>query len=59
VVLTRVNEDIYPPYTAKIPVHLVILEQVNTASVSAAMTKMVLKLRLLFFCLSCRSSRKL
>jgi hypothetical protein len=46
VVLTRVDEDLYL-YTVKIPVHLVLSDQVNTVSVSAAMTKMVLKLRLI------------
>lgn len=45
-VLTRVDEDLYL-YTVKIPVHLVLSDQVNTVSVSAAMTKMVLKLRLI------------
>lgn len=44
--LTRVDEDMYL-YTVKIPVHLVLSDQVNTASVSAAMTKMVPKIKTL------------
>jgi len=39
-VLTRTDQDLYL-YTAKIHVHLVLLNQITTASVSAAMTKMV------------------
>jgi hypothetical protein len=46
VALTRVDEDMYL-YTVKIPVHLVLSDQVNTASVSAAMTKMVPKIKTL------------